>query len=622
MITFLGIIIFAIPFASVVLFKDKMIGFFSVFTVSFLLHFLIALTTQVLGLFKYEVIIPIYLVIGLSTLIFVYFKHPYKKSSLISCIPFLSSITKHTWFGSKESRLVLFKRMIVRWVSNTKNKQKFLVAIAFTIVFFNLFSVHYNFTGTVNSHDGSYQVENSSNIYPYFSDEWVAISFVKYAIETHSIPAVNPLTESEKYNNPLVPYFSFLADIFLFFGFDPLGDFELVNLLVGMSTCIAFFALLISLGLDKRVSILSVLIVPYITNGGNLPGIWFLIPMTFALVFYLISLIGFAKGNNTLLALSSFLTICLYPPFIVFVAPVLLVLVFRNKGIKIKTALLAVGVLFLALIIVGSIVFSRFSLPVIVDTLRFYFFRTNLVGGYLSFPIWVVLPLFVLPLSVFGFLLAIKRRLYFIIIPLSVGLIYWLLYVKAERVLIIDYPRIVVITSFLVLIVFALALDYFIKGFVNEKYKNIITAMCVLIALILSFTYTENDSWRGLKLHSNRDPDDVMLNPAPTASIFLTDEDLALFSDITKKRFISPPWKGLVISAATGNYPMTSKPSTIGVFTLNYDWFADTKCEEKDTVSIEHNVSYAYSRRFDCPNFTEIGESSEGLVLYKFNRVD
>ncbi len=507
------------------------------------------------------------------------------------------------------------------------SKQNFLIAVAFSVVLFSLASVHYNFSGTTNSHVGSYEVENSPYPYPYFSDEWAGIAFVNYTIGSHSLPIVNPLMESESFKNPLVPYFSFLSDAFLFFGFNPLNDFEFVNLIVGLVTCISFFALLISFGIDKRVSALTVLIIPYITNGGNLPGIWFMIPMTFALPFYVISLIGFAKENNRLFSIASMFTLCLYPPFIVFVAPVWVAFILKNKGVKVKAkaTLYVIVFLLLALIIVGSVVFNSIKPLDILDTLRFYFFRTNLVGGYLTFPIWFVLPIFVLPFALFGVFLAIRnrnrKRFYFILLPLLTGLTFWFCYICAERVFIIDFPRVVTITSFIILIFFGISLDFLVKRFVNYKYKNILTAMCILVAVQLSFNYTQNDSWEGLKLHTNGDPEDVMLNPAPTASRFLTDDDLALFSSFTKKTFISPPWKGLVLSAATGNYPMTSKPSTVGVFILNYDWFADTKCEEKDIVSIDHNVSYAYSKRFDCPNFIEVGESSEGLVLYKFNKV-
>ena len=93
-----------------------------------------------------------------------------------------------------------------------------------------------------------------------------------------------------------------------------------------------------------------------------------------------------------------------------------------------------------------------------------------------------------------------------------------------------------------------------------------------------------------------------------------------LFSGIKEKTFISPPWKGLAISAATGNYPLATKPSVIGVFTLNYNVFVvDSNCFKKKQLAIENKIDYVYSSKFECPNFKEVGESSEDLVLYKFD---
>jgi len=149
---------------------------------------------------------------------------------------------------------------------------------------------------------------------------------------------------------------------------------------------------------------------------------------------------------------------------------------------------------------------------------------------------------------------------------------------------------------------------------------NVLTIVCIFIEIGISSFYTKNESWRGLMMKLDMNDKSILSSPAPTASAFLTEDDLRLFSGFTKKTFISPPWKGLAISAATGNYPLATKPSTIGVFTLNYDWFVNTTCEDKQKVSIENNISYAYSAKFDCPNFIKEGESTEGLILYRFKK--
>ena len=311
MITFFGIIIFAIPFVLVKLFDDKVSGFLTIFTSSFLLHLIVALSTQSLKVFSYSTIIAIYLLIDVVVLLAYYMYCLRLRKKDLGKEPF-----------KIESTLNVFKKDLFK---------NFLVIIAFVIVFINLWSVHFNFSGVVNSYSGEYNVTPSSYIYPYFSDEWVAISFVNYTIGSHSLPIINPLSNDGEFKSPLSPYFSFLSDTFLFFGDDPLNNFATVTLLVGLTICALFFVLLSSLGIDKRISTITLLTIPYITNGGNLPGIWFLIPMTFSLIFYLISLIGFSKEDHRLLFVSSLMCLCLYPPFIVFVFPTLVALLFKEK---------------------------------------------------------------------------------------------------------------------------------------------------------------------------------------------------------------------------------------------------------------------------------------------------
>jgi hypothetical protein len=607
MITFFGIIIFIIPFILVRFFKDKTIGFLTIFTSSFLAHLIVALVTQSLKIFNYSTIISIYVAIDAIVLIVFYLK--YKASGV----------------GEKS-------------VSSTKMSGKnIFVVIAFAVVFFNLFSVHHNFSGIINSQVGEVKVDKISYSYPYFSDEWVAVSFVNYTILNHSLPIVNPLSASgdENFRNPLVPYFSFLSDIFLFFGLSPLNNFVLVTLLVGLVIVALFFNLLLALKIDKGVSALTILIIPYITNGGNLPGIWFLIPMVVSLAFYLISLIAFAKGDIKLISISSLLCLCLYPPFIVFVLPSLLLMLLlpflrKNTKDRFKTPAIILFTIFLAFVIVASIAFRGVPIDQITGALRYYLLRSNLVGGILSFPIWVVLPSFVLPVAFLGLWPALKRKLYFLLLPLITGLIYWVSYIDTQKVFIIDFPRVVVITSFIILIFFALALDYLLdkaqkavkasEGVELSVVFTFITIVFLLVALAMAPRYTENESWRGLMLKLNRNPKGLLSPPAPTASEFLIKDDLRLFSGFTKKVFISPPWKGLVISAATGNYPLATKPSTVGIFTLNYNVFVvDSDCKEKKQLAIENKIDYVYSSKFDCPNFKEVGESSEDLTLYKFD---
>ena len=603
MITFLGIIIFIIPFVFLRQFKDKTVGVLTIFTLTFLVHMIVALVTQSLEVFNYSTIITIYTLIDVALLAAYYFKC---KSSFK--LPNISAILKS--------------------IKTIDGKNVFVI-LAFAIVFFDLYSVHYNFSGVVNSQIGDYKVEKSSYVYPYFSDEWAGISFTNYVIKTNSLPIVNPFRNQLEFKNPLVPYFSTLADIHLFFGFDPLNDFALVSLIVGLIIVTVFFNLLLTLGVGKNISALTILIIPFITNGGNLPGIWFLIPMIVGLIFYLISLIASTKEDSWSLFLSSLVCIFIYPPFIVFVAPTLLAGILRDTKWGWKKTLLPLTSFVVAFVIIGLIVFNSARPDSILNVLSHYLFRSNLVGGILSFPIWVVLPVFVLPFAVLGLWPVFKQKLYFLILPLTIGLVYWYSYINTQQVFIIDFPRVVVITSFLILIFFALSLNY-IFGKLEAKFpKRIITirivldsivAIAIIISLFLSLNYTADESWIGLKMHLNGHPKEQLFSPAPTASRFLTEDDLRLFTGIKEKTFISPPWKGLAISAATGNYPLATKPSVIGVFVLNYNVFVvDSDCEKKLQLAVENKIDYVYSSKFDCFGFRDMGESSEGLTLYKFD---
>lgn len=499
-------------------------------------------------------------------------------------------------------------------------KKNLPIFIAFFIVFINLYFVHYNFTGTVNSISGSHEVQNAFLPYPYFSDEWSAIAFVKYTIDSKSLPVVSPLNLGLSFNDPLMVYFSFLSDIFLFFDLDPLNDYVLLTLIIGMLVVITFFTLLNSLGVNKFISAISILIVPYITNGGNLPGIWFLIPMVFALIFFLISIISIVRKNNLLYFLSSLLCLCLYPPFISFVAPVMLAYFVKNIKQK-NTIKIILGLILISFVVVSIFVFNTNSFSHALDKFISYIIRNNLVGGFLHFPIWFVIPPFVFPFAIAGIFILIKRKLYSILFPLIIGLIYWLFYTYSQLVFLIDKPRVVIITSFLILIPFALAFDYMCKKFIEPSRVKIIIFASLLIALFASIHYTKNDTWKNLTLHYNNYEKGHNLPPAPTASVFLTEGDLRLFDGLTKKYFLAPPWKGLAIGAATGNYPYHSKPSTIGVFILNYDEFLNgSDCNRKTKIAKEYNLEYVYSEWFECKKFKEIGRGDEGLILYHFEK--
>lgn len=623
-----SLIIFLIPLILTPFFKDKLSGALIIITSNSLIHLLIALLTQYLKIFDYQTIIYFYSTVSILSILY-YIKNRRKIKRGNGMVGNRSKDLVPDFYenekivdGDTAKYVHIKKTTLGISINSTANfLQKYApIILAFFIVFINLYFVHYNFTGTVNSISGHYEVKNAFLPHPYFSDEWAAIAFVKYTIDNKSLPVVNPLNLNISFNDPLVVYFSFLSDVFLFFNLDPLHDYILLTLIVGMLVVLAFALLLHSLGVQKSVLAISILIIPYITNGGNLPGIWFLIPMIFALIFFFISIIAIVRRNNILYFLSSLLCLCLYPPFIAFVVPVILAYIVKNIRQK-NTIKIILALIVISFVTVGIFVFNTNSISDAFDKFLNYILRTNLVGGFLHFPIWFVVPVFVLPFAFLGLVILIKRRLYSILFPIIIGLLYWLFYTYSQIVFLIDKPRVVVITSFLILISFALMIDYLFKRFINERSRKIILFASLFIAIIMSVNYTNNETWKNLTLHYNGYEKGHNLPPAATASVFLTDTDLKLFGEFTKKYFLAPPWKGLAIGAATGNYPYHSKPSTIGVFILNYDEFLNgSDCNRKTKIAKEHNLEYVYSEWFECKKFKEIGRGDEGLILYRFEK--
>ena len=104
----------------------------------------------------------------------------------------------------------------------------------------------------------------------------------------------------------------------------------------------------------------------------------------------------------------------------------------------------------------------------------------------------------------------------------------------------------------------------------------------------------------------------------PPINSYLTDDDLRIFVDISKKRFLSYPWKSLVLAVATDNIPLQTKDSTISVRELSYIDFQNANCDEKKNLAVKHRIDYVYGQKIDCKGFTLVSNSSEGLLLYKY----
>ncbi len=579
--TLLGIVTTIIPLILIFGFKNKTVGFLWIFSGITTFHLTISMVSQSLHLFSYPIIISLNIILAIISIL-IFIKNKYKIEI---------------------------------------KKPKISTLLIFLIIFANLSFAHYLYTGKINTINGSEQTKLSFNKYPYFSDEWIAISLSKYSIENKSLPIVNPLNKNRPFPNPMFPYFSFISEIFLISKTNPVTSFVPLSIFFSLIISLLSFIFIKKLNISDISSTLTILSLPYITVGANLPGLWHLIPMNLGIIFMLVGLISTIQKEKKLLFLSSILSVIFYPPSIIFIIPIIISLYISKEKIISKKDF----IFLLSFIIIGIILFSTILDYIrndnIIEKINNLIFRKNLEPGIPMFNIFYILPIWTLIFSILGIFSIIKNKIFCLILPILTGSIFWLCYTQTMKVFIIDYPRVVVFMSILLTITSALGIEYLInkteiKKYIT-KYEKIIILSIFSIFIILIPFYTKLNRWDKLRLVIKNNNKESKVNPAPPANKYLTDEDLKIFDNIKNKKFVSIAWKGLTIGASTGNFPSESKPSTIANRFLSYSNFIRADCPTKNNMVKKYKIDFVYSKEFKCDNFLQISKSLEGNILYK-----
>lgn len=583
----LGVFILLLPFSLLSLIKTRKLGFLYILSTDILFHTFLAIAALYWQFFDYRNIIIINLIVALGIIIY------------------------------------LFKN---RKRTNFRFKLNFWPIIAILIIAFELFSVHYLYTGKINTIYGHKKVENFSQVYPYFSDEWAGVAFTKYSIEQNALPIVNPLIDS--FNHPYFPnifiaFFAFLAEIFLILNITPLLGFVPLSIISGTLICFLVYLFLKSAKISSFIAILAALSLPWIINAAKLPGIWYLFPFILGFIFLLISLMAINLKNKNLVLISALASILFYPPLIVLSVPLLIIEFFFKRQFSLKQALPA----FFGIAIITALIFilQIDTYPKMLAMFKNSFIRDNYEGCIPTRFLWQVLPFFTLPFIAIGFVSIYRRKMTSLFILMIISLIYWIIYSFSQKFFIIDYARIAVAAAYLYIIAFGFGLETSLHylatkwKFLNNKnlqknIKIIIIAFFVLMAIF----YTRRETWQNVRLIYKHEFGFFEAPIEAPANNYLNQDDLEIFSKFSGKRFISVPWKGLVIGAATGNYPLTNKASIITNNLLSYEEFRSSNCRNKKILAEIHEIDYAYAPRFSCPNFKEITNSPEGLYLYEF----
>lgn len=576
--TILGVIVLITPFILVVNFKDKLIGALSIFSGIVAMQLLVSILTQSFHIFSYEMILVINVVLSLSCLVIFLFKSKFP----------------------------------------AKIKFNWLAILALLIICFELLSVHYFYSGIVAEAEGYNVVSYDNYHYPYYSDEWVGVSFVDYSIKSKSLPLANPLWHNKPFVNPLVIFYSFISEIFLLLNLNPIIYWSLFSIVNGLIISLLIYLFLRTNNVSTFSAVFAMLSIPLIVNGTNIPGIWFFTPFIFSFTILLISLIFLSKKESLLGISTSLISLILYPPMIVFILPILIA--YRLKFAL--YSLIPIGLIGGLLTIILSV---NFGFTKMFHQVVAWLVRENLDGGGIaSMPIWIIIPFLLLPLVLGGLALIYKNKNNIIIAPVFTGLIFWILYAFFNKTIIIDQTRIVVITSILLMIPVGFAMDYLFnylkdhKNLINnQRIVQFLKTVFILIFIALAVFYPGSNNWAKLRLSIRTDENKIIhYNPTSPITRYLYSEDLGIFKNISGKVFITHPWKGLAIGVATHNFPLDSKASTVSNRILKYSDFMVADCDKKQKYIKDYKIDYVYSHTINCPFLKKLATSEEGYNLY------
>ncbi len=599
-----GFILIIVPFFAIFFYSSLREGFIKVFSFVFTFNLALSIITQIFHIFNLPVIIGSHIAFILILYIFVYFRTKKSQDTLQKSSSLLKNGFKNNW----------------------------ILLIGLFIIFAQLFSVHYLYTGPVQTIRGEKVVSKSNYFFPFVSDEWVTISEIKYSLENNSLPIVNPLDHNIPITNLLFAFPSLLTEIFLITGLNPLTHYWIASILFGLFLCFSVYLLLRAYNLNSKISVMTILFIPYITNSGNMLALWSLLPFTLGTILLIWQLLAQRYNYNLYAIIFAILALIIYPPMVVFVIPALFIYLYlslKERKKNILKFIIPVSIIFIVFLLFFYLFFNKAGLD-IIGIMKGYIIRPNLDIGIISYPIWHIIPVIVIIFAILGIYQSIKNKYYQLLTVFVVGILYWILYLFLNKVIIIEYPRVVFITS-IFLIIFAgqginLIVNLLVKNNNPKKNaknkKSFLNVLLILVMVTIIFlipSYSSRSHWKKLTLKIKDESGKVrVIIPASPINRYINNDDLRLFENIHNENFISPPWKGLVIGAATGNFPFESKPSTIANKIFSYYDFMNLNCEDKRSTAKQFYLSYIYSDDFSCPSFEKIGSSFEDLHLYKY----
>jgi hypothetical protein len=483
---------------------------------------------------------------------------------------------------------------------------------------------HFSYTGPVIRSSEVTDVTNIEILTPYFSDEWASVAFVDQALTTGGLPVRHPFAEQSSYVSYLTAYFMGLTAFFSTFGFDPLFDFAYAPLFLGIALVYAAYNAARSLGASRVASASAALTVPFIANSANLAGIWYAIPAHAGLL-VLMFIVALQKESGRWRLIGYLLATFLYPPIIVFVIPMLLVTESRAHSIRIIGGIVAAGC---AAIVIGALSPTVSLVHSITNAYALLVRPLGLdfAGDIPLYPPHIVIPAVAIVGCFFAIpTLASKHRALGSV--LAVGIVGWTVYSFIATTIVIDVQRVVFITSVGMCVAAALGYDVVIAWLTKTVSFNPTAIVWAVIVIGISHAaphYSSDASWKQFVLPTPNRGEGTFLLPSPPASQYLLQEDLDLLdrydviASSSPRRFVTTPWKGLAIGAATRHIPLHTKASIVGTSYVRYEKIVEANCEELEEYRRKFSINFIYTPKLaTCPNAVAVATSTEGFVLYE-----
>lgn len=486
-----------------------------------------------------------------------------------------------------------------------------LLLLGMVIVGFVLYQNHFNYSGMVSTINGPVEMKNFSSPYPFYSDEWVAAGYSDYIVEKQKFPLLNVFNGAPFFNLLSVFYVT-LAGVLQLFSLGSITGIPFVAIFFSLFILSTLYLFLRIHGVNQYLSALGVVLLVFIPNAGNFPTLGVLIAFNMGLILFLLTGASIIHGNKKLMMWYCFLTLAIYPPLVLLALPYIHALPTKNRKFVFAGIASIIAIVAAVTVYIDSDFFSNHVYKYFAEG----FIRKFNV--YTAIYPWIAVPFFLLPLSFLGLRNTYKENITWFWASIY-ALFVWFLSLVFHCSFIISSER----AAFLGAIFLISLAVYFLNSKLNEKHSRIVfwLFIIVVVSIVLSgnifkmnlYKYipnriTENRSIRlGQKVSSN-----------PPINSYLTDDDLRIFADISKKRFLSYPWKSLVLAVTTDNIPLQTKDSTISVRELSYIDFQNANCDEKKNLAVKHRIDYVYGQKIDCKGFTLVSNSSEGLLLYKY----